>query len=695
MLSTPRKQAISMSANASPTAAVAPTARREQAAATPAVAHIDMANAIRALAMDAVEQAKSGHPGLPMGAADVATVLFTRFLKFDPADAAWPDRDRFVLSAGHGSMLIYALLYLTGCPEMTLDQIKRFRQLGSITAGHPEYGHTPGVETTTGPLGQGLANAVGMAIAERHLAAEFGDVVDHKTYVFASDGDLMEGISQEAIALAGHLKLNRLIVLFDDNGISIDGALSLTDSVDQVKRFEAAGWSASRVDGHDPAAIAAALEKAQSSDRPALIACKTTIGYGAPTKGGKSSAHGSPLGADEIKGAREKLGWTHAPFEIPADILSAWRKAGERSKPQHADWSKRLAALEPAKRAEFERRMKGDLPKPAFADAIRAVKQSLAATPKEIATRTASEFALESLIPAVPDMIGGSADLTGSNNTRTKAMKAMSATDYSGRFIHYGVREHGMAAAMNGMALHGGIIPYSGTFLVFSDYCRPAIRLAALMGKRVIHIMTHDSIGLGEDGPTHQPVEQLAALRAIPNLLVFRPCDAVETAECWQLALEATNRPSVLALTRQNLPQLSRNFLDTNRCTAGAYEIAPAEGKADASIFATGSEVAIAVEGKKLLAARGISARVVSVPCFELLVEAPEAARRAIIGDARIKVGVEAAVRQGWDAIIGSDGAFVGMTGFGASAPYKDLYKHFGVTPEAVAEAAIRKLGKS
>jgi len=695
MLSTPRKQAISMTANASPTAAVAPTARREQAAATPTVAHTAMANAIRALAMDAVEQAKSGHPGLPMGASDVATVLFTRFLKFDPADPAWPDRDRFVLSAGHGSMLIYALLYLTGYPEMTLDQIKRFRQLGSITAGHPEYGHTPGVETTTGPLGQGLANAVGMAIAERHLAAEFGDVVDHKTYVLASDGDLMEGISQEAIALAGHLKLNRLIVLFDDNGISIDGALSLTDSVDQVKRFEAAGWTASRVDGHDPAAIAAALEKAQSSDKPVLIACKTTIGYGAPNKAGKSSSHGSPLGADEIKGAREKLGWTHAPFDVPADILSAWRKAGERSKGAHADWSKRLAAIEPAKRAEFERRMKGDLPKPAFADAIRAVKQSLAATPKEIATRTACEFALESLIPAVPDMVGGSADLTGSNNTRTKTMKAMSAADYSGRFIHYGVREHGMAAAMNGMALHGGIIPYSGTFLVFSDYCRPAIRLAALMGKRVIHIMTHDSIGLGEDGPTHQPVEQLAALRAIPNLLVFRPCDAVETAECWQLALEAKNRPSVLALTRQNLPQLSRNFLDTNRCTAGAYEIAAAEGKADVSIFATGSEVAIAVEGKKLLAARGISARVVSVPCFELLLEAPEAARSAIIGDARIKVGVEAAVRQSWDAIIGTDGAFVGMTGFGASAPYKDLYKHFGVTPEAVAEAAIRKLGKS
>jgi transketolase len=675
---------------------VAPPVRREQPAASSAVADSAMANAIRALAMDAVEQAKSGHPGLPMGAADVATVLFTRFLKFDPADPAWPDRDRFVLSAGHGSMLLYALLYFTGYPAMTLDQLKRFRQLGSITAGHPEYGHTSGVETTTGPLGQGLATAVGMAIAERHLATEFGaGVVDHKTYVLASDGDLMEGISQEAIALAGHLKLNRLIVLFDDNGISIDGALSLSDSTDQVKRFEASGWAASRVDGHDAKAIAAALEKAQSSDRPVMIACKTTIGFGAPTKAGKASAHGSPLGADEIKGARASLGWTHAPFEIPADILSAWRSAGERSKGVHADWSKRLAALDGAKRAEFERRMRGDLPKPGFAEAIAAVKQSLAAAPKEIATRTACEFALESLIPALPEMIGGSADLTGSNTTRTTSMKAMSAADYSGRFIHYGIREHGMAAAMNGMALHGGIIPYSGTFLVFSDYCRPAIRLAALMGKRVIHIMTHDSIGLGEDGPTHQPVEHLAALRAIPNLLVFRPCDAVETAECWQLALEAKDRPSVLALTRQNLPQLSQNFLGTNRCAAGAYEIAAAEGKAQVSIFATGSEVSIAVEAKKLLAAKGVAARVVSVPCFELLLAAKDSERRAVIGDAPVKVGDEAAVRQGWDAIIGSDGVFVGMNSFGASAPYKDLYKHFGVTPEAVADAALRKLGKA
>jgi transketolase len=682
-----------MNAPASSMAAVAPAERHDQIASVPGVSHARMANAIRALAMDAVEKANSGHPGLPMGAADVATVLFTRFLKFDPADPAWPDRDRFVLSAGHGSMLIYALLYLTGYSSVTLDEIKRFRQSGSMTPGHPENFITPGVETTTGPLGQGLANAVGMAIAERHLAAVFGDAtVNHKTYVLASDGDLMEGISQEAIALAGHLKLNKLIVLFDDNGISIDGALSLADSVDQVKRFEAAGWTASRVDGHDPEAIAAALEKAQHADRPVMIACKTTIGYGAPTKAGKASSHGSALGADEIKGAREKLGWPHAPFEIPEDVLAAWLKAGARSKGAHDEWNKRLAALDAGTRAEFERRMRGDLPAQALADAVRNVKESLAATPKDIATRSASEFALEALVPALPEMIGGSADLTGSNNTRTKSMKAISAGDFSGRFIHYGIREHGMAAAMNGMTLHGGIIPYSGTFLVFSDYSRPAIRLAALMGERVIHVLTHDSIGLGEDGPTHQPVEHLAALRAIPNLLVFRPCDAVETVECWQLALEAKDRPSAMALTRQNLPQLRNRFDADNICAQGAYEIAGPDGRADVSIFATGSEVAIAVDAAKLLAQRGIAARVVSVPCFELFFEQPEAVRRAVIGNARVNIGVEAAVRQGWDAIIGSDGIFVGMDSFGASAPYKELYKRFGITAEAVADAAQNKL---
>jgi transketolase len=682
------QQAFFMNAQASQATA----ATTERHASDPVIAHASMANAVRALAMDAVEQAKSGHPGLPLGAADVATVLFSQFLKHDPAAPKWADRDRFVLSAGHGSMLLYALLYLTGYASVSLEEIKRFRQFGSKTPGHPENFVTEGIETTTGPLGQGLATAVGMAIAERHLAAEFGGIVDHKTYVLASDGDLMEGISHEAIALAGHLKLNKLIVLFDDNGISIDGALSLSDSVDQVKRFEAAGWQSWRIDGHDPKAIADALTKAQSSDRPVMIACKTTIGYGAPTKAGKSSSHGSPLGGDEIKGTREKLGWPYAPFEIPADILSAWRSAGARSQGAHAEWKKQLAAVDAAKRAEFERRMKGDLPVEALAKAMRSLKETLAATPKDIATRSSSEFALEYLVPAVPEMIGGSADLTGSNNTRTKSMKAMTSSDFSGRFIHYGIREHGMAAAMNGMALHGGIIPYSGTFLVFSDYSRPAIRLAALMGERVIHVMTHDSIGLGEDGPTHQPVEHLAALRAIPNLLVFRPADAVETAECWELALKSQDRPSVLALTRQNLAQLRNRFDEENVCARGAYEIAAPEGAAQVSIFATGSEVSIAVDAAKLLATKGVAARVVSVPSFELFAEQPDDVRRAIIGAAPVKIGVEAAVRQGWDAIIGADGVFVGMTGFGASAPYKELYKKFGITAEGIAEAALSKL---
>ncbi|MBV8286480.1 MAG: transketolase [Hyphomicrobiales bacterium] len=686
----------SLLAAATASAAQTTPVRRDERAPATRARHDRMANAIRALAMDAVEQAKSGHPGLPMGAADVATVLFTRFLKFDAADPAWPDRDRFVLSAGHGSMLIYALLYLLGYEKMTIEEIKRFRQLGSITPGHPESFLTPGVETTTGPLGQGLANAVGMAIAEGHLAAQFGpELVDHRTYVLASDGDLMEGVSQEAIALAGHLKLNKLIVLFDDNSISIDGPLSLADSVDQVKRFEAAGWAATRVDGHDPEAIANALEKAQASDRPALIACRTIIGFGAPSKAGTEKSHGSPLGADEIRGARERLGWSEGAFTIPAEVRGMWRDAGLAGKAAHRAWNDRLKAQPAARRAEFERRIRGELPSDKLAAAVRSVKQKLAATPKEVATRAASETGLEALTAAVPEMIGGSADLTGSNNTKPKGMTVLSAADYSGRFIHYGVREHGMAAAMNGMALHGGIIPYSGTFLVFSDYCRPAIRLAALAGERVIYVMTHDSIGLGEDGPTHQPVEHLAALRAIPNLHVFRPCDAVETIECWQLALENPRAPGVLALTRQNLPQLRIGYDETNRSAAGAYELVPAENAAEVSLFATGSEVSVAVAACKLLREGGISARVVSVPCFELLRQRPAAERRKIVGTAKVNVAVEAAVRQGWDEIIGSDGAFVGMTTFGASAPYKDLYTHFGITPENVAAAALSKLGKT
>jgi len=691
-MTSPKSLLAAATASAAQTTAV----RRDERAPATRARHDRMANAVRALAMDAVEQAKSGHPGLPMGAADVATVLFTRFLKFDAANPAWPDRDRFVLSAGHGSMLIYALLYLLGYEKMTIEEIKRFRQLGSITPGHPESFVTPGIETTTGPLGQGLANAVGMAIAERHLAAQFGpELVDHRTYVLASDGDLMEGVSQEAIALAGHLKLNKLIVLFDDNTISIDGPLSLSDSVNQVKRFEAAGWAATRVDGHDPEAIAKALEKAQASDRPSLIACRTIIGFGAPSKAGTEKSHGSPLGADEIRGARERLGWSEDAFAIPAEVREMWRGAGLAGKAAHQAWNDRLNAQPAARRVEFERRIRGELPKDRLAAAVRSVKEKLAATPKEVATRAASETALEALTAAVPEMIGGSADLTGSNNTKPKGMTVLSAADYSGRFIHYGVREHGMAAAMNGMALHGGIMPYSGTFLVFSDYCRPAIRLAALAGERVIYVMTHDSIGLGEDGPTHQPVEHLAALRAIPNLYVFRPCDAVETVECWQLALENPHAPSVLALTRQNLPQLRLGYDETNRCAAGAYEIVPAENAAEVSLFATGSEVSVAVAACKLLRERGVAARVVSVPCFELLRERPAAERRKIVGTAKVNVAVEAAVRQGWDEIIGSDGAFVGMTTFGASAPYKDLYKHFGITPENVAAAALSKLGKT
>jgi transketolase len=675
------------------TSAIATAAAPPNANPVSRAEHDRMANAIRALAMDAVEQAKSGHPGLPMGAADIATVLFSRFLKFDPADPAWADRDRFVLSAGHGSMLLYALLYLLGYKAMTIEEIKRFRQLGSLTPGHPEHGHTPGVETTTGPLGQGLANAVGMAIAERHLASVFGsDLVDHATFVLASDGDLMEGVSQEAIALAGHLRLHKLIVLYDDNGISIDGSTALADSVDQVERFESAGWAAARIDGHDPAAIARAIEAAQRSDRPSLIACRTTIGFGAPNKGGTEKSHGSPLGADEIAAARQRLGWSAPAFEIPAGILSQWRAAGERNRPARLAWEQRLSALEPARRAEFLRRLSGDVAERLGA-AVGNLKQSLAQAPKDIATRAASELALDGLTAALPDMVGGSADLTGSNNTRAKAMRVLKAPDYSGTFIHYGVREHGMAAAMNGMALHGGVIPYSGTFLVFSDYCRPAIRLAALMGQRVIFVITHDSIGLGEDGPTHQPVEHLAALRAIPKLKVFRPCDAVETVECWQLALQSKDGPSVLALTRQTVPQLRGSFDARNRCASGAYELFAADGgAAQVSLFASGSEVALAVEARKLLAARDIRARVVSVPCFELLFALPEAERQAITGSAKVNIAVEAGIRQGWDAIIGSNGAFVGMTGFGASAPYQDLYRHFGLTAGKIVEAALSKV---
>ena len=662
---------------------------------TDAEKHALMATAIRALAMDAVQAANSGHPGLPMGVADIATVLFSRHLKFDPMDPDWPDRDRFVLSAGHGSMLLYSLLHLLGYEEMTLDELRNFRQLGSRTAGHPEYGHAAGIETTTGPLGQGLANAVGMAIAERLLNARFGDgIVDHHTFVIASDGDLMEGISQEAIALAGHLRLNKLIVIFDDNGITIDGALSLSDSTDQIARFEASGWRAVRIDGHAPAEIDAALAEARRSDHPTLIAARTIIGYGAPTKAGKASSHGSPLGMEEIVGTRTALKWAHEPFFIPEDVLDLWRIAGLRWRHTRKEWQGRLGRLEAQDRGEFDRRMSGEVPA-SLDRAIETLKRELARDPVTVATRKASEIALDRINPALPDAIGGSADLTGSNNTRSKGMAPVTPGDFSGRFIHYGIREHGMAAAMNGIALHGGFVPYSGTFLIFSDYCRPAIRLSALMRLRVIYVLTHDSIGLGEDGPTHQPVEHLASLRAMPNLAVYRPADAAETAECWQLALHDEDRPSVLALTRQNLAPVRLEFVEENRCARGAYELAPADGDAVVSIFATGSEVGIALEGKRRLDESGYPARVVSVPCFERFAEQSPAYRRETIGAAAVNVGVEAAVRQGWDAIIGSDGIFVGMTGFGASGPYEELYRHFGITAEAVAQQATERLSQA
>ena len=654
------------------------------------VTHSDLANAVRVLAMDAVEQAKSGHPGLPMGAADMATVLFTKFLKYDATDPTWPDRDRFVLSAGHGSMLLYALLHLTGVKGMTIDELKKFRQLDSKTPGHPENFMTPGVETTTGPLGQGIATAVGMALAERMLNAEYGDdLVDHYTYVLASDGDLMEGISQEAIALAGHLKLNRMIVLWDDNGISIDGPLSISDSVDQVKRFQACGWNAVRVDGHDPKAIARAISRAQKADRPTLIACKTIIGFGAPKRAGTSKAHGEPLGAEELAGAKAALGWTHAPFEIPENIRAAWAKAGKKGRRHRKAWAERVKALPADKRAEFERRIKGVRPQ-GLGAAVAQLKDRLVAEPQAVATRKASEIALEVITQAVPELVLGSADLTPSNNTKTKNLNAISPGNFEGRYIHYGIREHGMAAAMNGIALHGGYVPAGATFLVFTDYARPAMRIAALAGIPAVYVMTHDSIGLGEDGPTHQPVEHLAALRAMPKMRVFRPADAIETAECWQLALERTDGPTTLALTRQNLPQVRKEGGAGNLSATGAYELSPAQGKARATIFASGSEVEIALAAQKILAEQSFAVRVVSVPSLDLFLGQPEKVRARIIGDAPIKVAVEAAVRFGWDSVIGPDGIFVGMHGFGASAPYKELYKHFGITAEAVAEKVLR-----
>jgi transketolase len=589
-------------------------------------------------------------------------------------------------------MLLYSLLHLTGYKDITIEDIKRFRQLGSPCAGHPEYGHGAGVETTTGPLGQGIATAVGMALAERLVAARFGqDLTNHYTYVIASDGDLMEGISHEAISLAGHLKLSRLIVLFDDNGISIDGPLSLAESGDQLARFEAAGWSASRVDGHDPEAIAAAIESAMASERPSLIACRTIIGYGAPKKQGTASSHGSPLGAEEAAGAKAALGWTHAPFVIPDQIRAAWAAAGSRSHVEYEAWLARFTAADKSVKADFERAMEGGIDEAVWA-ALTQYRKALTEKPVTVATRKASEMALEVINPLLPEAIGGSADLTGSNNTRTKGMEAVEADDFRGRFIHYGVREHGMAAAMNGMALHGGVIPYSGTFLVFADYCRPSIRLAALMEKRVIHVMTHDSIGLGEDGPTHQPVEHLASLRAIPNLNVFRPADAVETAECWEIALRTEKTPSVIALSRQNLPQVRLKHTDENRSARGAYILSPAAAKHHVTIIATGSEVMLALEAQRQLEVQGIGASVVSMPCMDIFAAEPSSYQDRVIDPKTVRIAVEAGSRLSWDRWIGRDGAFVGMNSFGASAPYEALYKNFNITVDHIVRAARQRL---
>ena len=651
----------------------------------------DMANAIRALSMDAVEAANSGHPGMPMGMADAATVLFTKFMKLDAGAPNWPDRDRFVLSAGHGSMLLYSILYLTGYPEMTVDELKNFRQLGSKTPGHPEYGHAPGIETTAGPLGQGIAAAVGMALAERMLNARFGDwASDHYTYVIAGDGCLMEGISHEAIDLAGHLRLNRLIVLWDDNSITIDGETKLATSMDQLKRFEAAGWSACRVDGHNPAEVEAAIAQARKSAKPSLIACRTIIGFGAPNKQGSEKTHGSPLGKDEVAAARIRLGWPYPAFEVPEGILAAWREAGARGREARLAWEASLAGRPGQERRQFEDAISGAVPG-AVSEKLAAFKAETIAQKPKLATRKSSEMVLQVINDATDMTVGGSADLTHSNFTLTKGMKSVLPGDYSGRYLHYGVREHAMSAVMNGIALHGGFIPYGGTFLVFSDYARGAIRLSALMGVRVIYVLTHDSIGVGEDGPTHQPIEHLAMLRATPNLYVFRPADAVETAEAYEAALSARRTPSALVLSRQNLAALRQEASRENLTARGAYILRPAEGARDVTLLATGSEVEIAVAAANLLKAEGIKAAVVSMPCWELFERQSPEYQAEVLGTAP-RVGIEAATRFGWDRWLGGRSAFIGMTGFGASAPAAKLYQFFGITAEAAAAAAKKLL---
>ena len=649
--------------------------------------HTEMANAIRFLSVDAVQAAKSGHPGMPMGMADVATVLYTKFMKFDPKATTWADRDRFVLSAGHGSMLMYSLLYLSGVDDVSIDDIKNFRQMGSKTAGHPEYGHVDGVETTTGPLGQGITTAVGMALAEKMQNARYGDdIVDHHTYTIAGDGCLMEGISQEAISMAGHLKLNKLIVMWDDNEICIDGNTNLTLGDDQCARFEASNWDTQKIDGHDPAAIEAAIEKAKKSDKPSLIACKTTIGYGAPTKAGTHDTHGAPLGDEEIKGMREGLGWHAGPFEVPENVLEAWRSAMAKNSAAREAWEGRLAGHKD--KAEFSRTDAGTLPV-GWEAALNDFKKKMAEEAPKLATRQASGKVLEVLTAAIPEMIGGSADLTGSVNTKTPSTASVLNTDFTGRYIHYGVREHAMSAVMNGLSLHGGFIPYAGTFAVFANYMMGGIRLSALMGKRVVYVLTHDSIGLGEDGPTHQPVETLAMLRSLPNFNTMRPCDVVETAECWALALQNEKTPTGMILTRQGLVHQRTSHSDENLSARGAYVLAEAEGgDRKVTLMATGSEVEIAMAARDTLQADGVPTAVVSMPCWELFDAQPEAYRKSVLGEGTVRVGVEAAMRFGWDKYIGADGGFVGMSTFGASAPAPELYKHFGITAENVVKTA-------
>ena len=647
-----------------------------------------LANAIRALAMDAVQAANSGHPGMPMGMADVATVLYSDYLKFDPTDPKWADRDRFVLSAGHGSMLAYATLHLAGYARPTLDDIRNFRQLHSPCAGHPENFELEGVETTTGPLGQGLATAVGMAIAERHLNALYGDdLVDHRTWVIAGDGCLMEGINHEAIGLAGHLQLGRMTVLWDDNKITIDGSTDLSTSEDIAARYAATGWHVESCDGHDPADIRRAIDAALADPRPSLIACRTIIGFGAPNKQGTSATHGAPLGADEIAAARKELGWTAEPFVIPADIASAWAAFGEKGKKLHSEWNDRLASNE--KKKEFEDRLSG---KVVPGDAFKAYLDGLVAEPPKVATRKASENTLGALTADIASLIGGSADLTGSNNTKTSSTKPLTKDDYSGRYIYYGIREFGMAAAMNGMALHGGVVPYGGTFLVFADYCRAAIRLSALQQQRVVYVMTHDSIGLGEDGPTHQPIEHLQSLRAMPNLLVLRPADAVETAECWALALAQESRPSLLALTRQNLPPL-RHDVTENLCLKGGYRLRDATAARKVVLVATGSEVSLAMEVADKLEAAGQGADVVSMVSTELFDEQPAAYQADILPDDALIVSIEAGTTFGWERYTGRHGLRFGIDSFGASAPIEDLFKHFGLTADAITPQILARLG--